>query len=338
MHIILIQSGDIEPNPGPMPNLLQKHPNTHKNRHKTYFLPSTIKLQPEYQHLATQFSPSINITHPKHHDATNKYPHLSQYIYQNQHHPPPRMLYALIITPCPTQETCNQLLTHTPSPDWTTTLLTQITLLQNPPERHIRTIHPYTLFKQENQNLINPPKSIHKEIYNYIEENKHNINLNTLTNKFPYLPENLLRETLKYNEPINEYSHPPQLPNNPPHTTHNTQMTNQNIHIITWNATSLNTTLPNLHQLIIHNPTIITIQETKLTATKSTKYIQNLFPKYKLIFNNTHTLTRCMLQRRQYTTTRGGLLTLINKDYAYPRNISKIPPQQTFHHTYKLLQ
>jgi exonuclease III len=97
---------------------------------------------------------------------------------------------------------------------------------------------------------------------------------------------------------------------------------------MTWNASSLNTALPNIYNLISNSttsPTIITIQETKLTATKSTKYIQNLFPEYKLIFNNTHALTRCIQQRMPYTPARGGLLTLINNKYAYPGNITKIP-------------
>jgi exonuclease III len=74
-----------------------------------------------------------------------------------------------------------------------------------------------------------------------------------------------------------------------------------------------------------NKPAIITIQETKLTATKSTKYIQNIFPQHKLIFNNTHALTRCIQQRMPYTPARGGLLTLIDQKYAYPGNITKIP-------------
>ena len=185
---LLMLCGDIEPNPGPMPNILQNHPNTHKNRSKTYFIPCTIKLQPEYQHLAIQFSPSIKLTHPNHHITTTKYPHLSKYIYQNQHHPPPRLLCALIITISPILETCNQLLIETPTPDWTTTLLEKMTLLQNLPERHILRTHPYTSFIQNNQHLINPKKSINKEIYNFIHENSHNINLEILTNKFPFLP------------------------------------------------------------------------------------------------------------------------------------------------------
>ena len=70
---------------------------------------------------------------------------------------------------------------------------------------------------------------------------------------------------------------------------------------------------------------MISIQETKLTATKSTKWIQSLFLEYKLIFNNTNALTRCIQQRMPYTPGRGGLLTLIHNIYAFPRNVTKIP-------------
>ena len=45
---LLLQCGDIHPNPGPMPNMLQKHPPAHRRQQNTYFLPSTIKFQPEY--------------------------------------------------------------------------------------------------------------------------------------------------------------------------------------------------------------------------------------------------------------------------------------------------
>ena len=73
------------------------------------------------------------------------------------------------------------------------------------------------------------------------------------------------------------------------------------------------------------NTTIVIIQETKLIATKSTNYIQNLFPQYKLIFNNTHVLTRCIHQCMPYTSGRVGLLTLIHNRYTFPGNITKIP-------------
>ena len=83
-----------------------------------------------------------------------------------------------------------------------------------------------------------------------------------------------------------------------------------------------------MQSLINHSPSntsIINIQETKLTATKSTKHIQNLFPEYKLIFNNIHAFTRCIQQRMPYTPGRGGLLTLIHNKYTFPGNVTKIP-------------
>ena len=167
-----------------------------------------------------------------------------------------------------------------PTPYWTTIVLERMTLIQNPPERHIQNTHPYALFTQTNQNLTRLPNSIHKEIYNFIEVNNQNINLDTLTNKFSVLPHKLPKEIQKHKETINEYSHPPHLPNGPPPHTQSTRTTNQNTHIITWNAASLNTTLPNLHQLIAHKPTIITIQETTVIAKTSTKYIQNIHKTY----------------------------------------------------------
>ena len=328
LHFLILLSGDIETNPGPMPNILQTHPPTHRNRCKIYFIECTIKLQPEYQHLAKQFSPIINITHPQHQDTITTYPYLSRYIYRNQHHPPPQILYALIITLSPLRETCNHLLIQTPVPDWTTTMLGRMTSLQNPPERHILTTHPYTQFLQTNQNIINPPNTIHKELYDYIKQSNTPPTIQTMSDKFPFLPKQLLIETLKCNDPLPEYLHPPPPPIATTLHPQENHTTNHNTHIITWNASSLNTALPNLHQLISNTPNkpaIITIQETKLTATKSTKYNQNQFPQYKLIFNNTHALTRCMQQRMAYTPTRGGLLTLINKEYTYPGNVSKIP-------------
>ena len=198
--------------------------------------------------------------------------------------------------------------------------------MPNPPKRHILTPHPYTQFKNTNFNIINPPNTIHKELYNFVQQNGH-INLQTLIDKFPFLPTRLLIETLNYNTPLLEYSHPP-IPNIPLTRAQETQTTCHHTHIITWNASSLNTALPNFENLAnntISNPATITIHETKLTATKSTKYIQNLFPQYKLIFNNTHALPRCIQQRMPYTPGRGGLLTLINTKYAYPGNITKIP-------------
>jgi hypothetical protein len=118
-----------------------------------------------------KFSPIIKLTHPKYQDTIVDYPYLSRYIYKNQHHPPSRMLYALITTISPIIETCNHILIHTPIPDWTTIVLDSMASLQNLPKRHIITTHPYTQFVQTNQNIINPPNNIHKEIYNFIKQN-----------------------------------------------------------------------------------------------------------------------------------------------------------------------
>lgn len=51
-HLLILQCANIRPNPGPMPNLVTTHPTEYKRRQTTYFVPSTIKFQPEYQHLA----------------------------------------------------------------------------------------------------------------------------------------------------------------------------------------------------------------------------------------------------------------------------------------------
>jgi hypothetical protein len=70
---------------------------------------------------------------------------------------------------------------------------------------------------------------------------------------------------------------------------------------------------------------IIALQKTKLTKTKSTKYLQRTFPDYKLIFNHTHNATICSKRRElNYAPLRGGLMTLIHKNYSFLRNIQKI--------------
>ena len=188
------------------------------------------------------------------------------------------------------------------------------------------TPHPYTTFVGNNQDIILPKNSIHTEIYEFIHHQDITPTPTTLHNKFPFLPNQLITEALRCLDNINEYSHPP--PATPAPTIRINTDTEHETNLITWNASSLNTSLPNLQSLInnsLNNTAIIHIQETKLPANKSTKYIQNLFPEFKLIFNNTHALTRCIQQRMPYTPGRGGLLTLIHKTYAFPGNITKIP-------------
>jgi hypothetical protein len=89
-----------------------------------------------------------------------------------------------------------------------------------------------------------------------------------------------------------------------------------------------NTALPGLQSLTNKPtpPSIIAIQETKLIASKSTKYLQRLFPQYKMIFNNTNIPTQTQrTQGQPYNNPRGGLLILIHQSYTFPGNVSKIP-------------
>jgi hypothetical protein len=102
-----------------------------------------------------------------------------------------------------------------------------------------------------------------------------------MKNNFPFLPTSLLIQALRCHEPILAYQHPPPSSLSPPPTPHISIHTTHPSQIITWNVASLTTALPNLHDLIKQpsaKPSIIVFQETKLTATKSTKYIQKLFP------------------------------------------------------------
>jgi hypothetical protein len=115
--------------------------------------------------------------------------------------------------------------------------------------------------------------------------------------------------------------HPPIIPQHTPYT-------NPDTSIISWNCGTLNTALPGI-QALTNKPTppsIIAIQETKLTASKSTKYLQRLFLQYKMIFNNAVTPTQThRTQGQPHNNPRGGLLTLIHQHYTFPGNESKIP-------------
>ena len=84
---ILQKSGDIELNPGPMPNVLKEHPPAHRSRSKTYFIPNTIKFHPEYQHITQKILPLLNTNHTNHNTASITFPNLSSYINQNRHFP-----------------------------------------------------------------------------------------------------------------------------------------------------------------------------------------------------------------------------------------------------------
>jgi hypothetical protein len=135
-------------------------------------------------------------------------------------------------------------------------------------------------------------------------------------------------ESLKCLQPIPNFIQPNSIQNHPPINPQNTPHTYLATQMLSWNYGTLNTALPGLQTLTNtpNPPSIIAIQETKLTASKSTKYLQRLFPQYKMIFNNTTTITQTRrIQGQPYNNPRGGLLILIHQQYAFPRNIAKIP-------------
>lgn len=150
----------------------------------------------------------------------------------------------------------------------------------------------------------------------------------------------MIQETLKCQNPVLGYQHKNHT-NLHQHIT-TTQPVVKDIldstHILTWNVGSLNTTLPGLHELISQKnipPSIIQLQETKLTANKSTKYFNKLFPNYTLIFNNTHSPTTCA--RRPYlpyTPNRGGVLTMIHKNMHFQETSKNYLAQPLSLHTY----
>jgi hypothetical protein len=104
----------------------------------------------------------------------------------------------------------------------------------------------------------------------------------------------MLNEALKCLQPILNFTHPNPTQHYLPINPQNTPYTNPDTKMISWNYGTLNIVLPGLQSLTNNStpPSIIAIQETKLIASKSTKYLQRLFPQYKMIFNNTNTPTQ----------------------------------------------
>jgi hypothetical protein len=185
-----------------------------------------------------------------------------------------------------------------------------------------------TFFKN-NQDLLNNQNPVQNQLYPYITNPNNQINDESLKGKFPFLPQELIKEILKRLEPIEGYQHKDKE-KTPTQTTtpRSDKFRHHETYMITWNVASLNTALPGITDLIQHTnqPTIIMIQETKFSEQKSTKYLNKLFPNYALTFNNMHAKTTC--NRRPYIPYKphkGGLLTMIHKNYNFPRNIKKIP-------------
>jgi hypothetical protein len=140
---------------------------------------------------------------------------------------------------------------------WTNNIIRKLTLLPYP----LQTT-PCILqnFKENNQDLINPPSTIHKKLCLFITNNQPNLELLQLT--FPYLPEALLTKSLKCLQHIPNFTHLVHMQNLPPITPQQNPHTTLTTNIITWNCGSLNTILLGLQSITNKNPqpAIVTIQ------------------------------------------------------------------------------
>ena len=198
-----------------MPNILETHPPPHRQRYKTYFITCTIKLQPQYQHLAKTFSPILKIDHPSHINATRNFPHLTKYLNQRRQHPIPRLLFALLTSISPYINSCKHQSLNIPNQAWTSILLEKMAT-KKPTQNTYNTLYPYTQFINNHNKIINPPTTIQKEIFDFIHQEPIPTTEDTVIEKFPFLPNSLLNETLRIYEPLNEYTHPTPIPQIPP--------------------------------------------------------------------------------------------------------------------------
>ena len=113
---LLLRCGDIEPNPRPCHPLIANLPPNYNTCSSCYFLPKTIKLKPEYQHIAQIFAPNLLTTHPTHTQKTLSHPHLYHFIQTHNSHPSPQILYILILAMSPSPDICNSKLQSFPNP------------------------------------------------------------------------------------------------------------------------------------------------------------------------------------------------------------------------------
>jgi hypothetical protein len=279
----LLKCGDIESNPGPRYTPLLNHPQIHHERQKTYFYHKTTQIKPEYSHIFVLFEPYL-----KHTQTTNINQHLTQFCINNNHCPTNYLFYAILITLAPTPIQSNNLIAKN-STQWTTKLIKS---LNESPKPLPTNPHILQIFHSENPHIIKPLDNIQKDIYSFITTERPDLVM--LQRKFPYLPEKMAIETLKCLQPIPNFTQPNPTQNHPPINPQHTPHTNLATQMISWNCGTLNTTLPGLQSITNtpNPPSIIAIQETKLTASKSTKYLQRIFPQYKMIFNNTTATTQ----------------------------------------------
>ena len=81
--LILLRSGDIELNPGPLNNLLQNHPPIHIKRNKLYFMSGTIGIKLKYKSIGTNYEPFLNTNHPSHLETQPMHHYLYRFIHNH---------------------------------------------------------------------------------------------------------------------------------------------------------------------------------------------------------------------------------------------------------------
>ena len=194
-----------------------------------------------------------------------------------------------------------------------------------PPEDILYPIHSIEISNLQFLDINKLPNTIYKKLYDKIATSNPSATLISLQIEFPYIPIPLLQTALEYQNPIYGYHKLPPPTIHPPPIIYNTNYSNLKAKIVTWNIASMNTSIPYLYSFIQqNNPIILLLQETKLIAKKPPKYIQNLFPNYRLIFNHINKITqRPYYLGRELRPPKGGFLTLIHNKYNYPTNITK---------------
>ena len=103
--IKLLSSGDIEPNRGPLKNILRIHPIIHKKGDKLYFIPNTINLKPKYKSIKINYEPFLNPNHLNHQKIQQIHCYLYRFIQNHSNIHPTRLLCVLVIIqgPLPNQ-------------------------------------------------------------------------------------------------------------------------------------------------------------------------------------------------------------------------------------------
>ena len=103
---IIILSGDIQPNPGPISNITKNLPLEYQHRIKQYFLLNTTSLKPRYAHLEKLFTPYL--MHGPQNTTSHELTHLQKHKPTLSKNPIHLQTYILITIYNHTPQICNQ--------------------------------------------------------------------------------------------------------------------------------------------------------------------------------------------------------------------------------------